>query len=140
MRSIAIAVTTAVLVASLSVAALAVPPAATVENLLDSERTVLDQPFSYPQGDARITAAVVTLAPGASTARHLHAVPLFAYILKGQLIVDYESEGERVYRRGDTLDEAIDWPHRGRNGGKGVVKILVVYAGAVGVPNSEILE
>jgi hypothetical protein len=53
------------------------------------------------------------------------------------LIVDYGSEGERVYRRGDALVEAFDWPHAGRNGGRGVAKILVVYAGAEGTPNTE---
>ena len=117
--------------------AVAMPPGPTVETLIDTSETVLGQEFAYPEGRARITAAVVTVPPGAVLAPHLHPVPLFGYVLQGELIVDYGSEGERIYRAGDALVEAIDWPHQGRNGGRGVVKILVVYAGAEGVPDSE---
>ena len=68
--------------------------------------------------------------------RHHHPVPLFGYILQGELIVDYGGFGERTYARGESLVEAFETPHQGRNGGKGTVKILVVYAGADGVPNT----
>jgi quercetin dioxygenase-like cupin family protein len=120
--------------------AAAIPPGPEVETLLETELTVLGQEFAYPEGPARITAAIVTIPPGAVLAPHLHAVPLFAYILQGELIVDYGSEGEIAYRAGETLVEAIHWPHQGRNGGRGVVRILVVYAGTEGVPNSEPAE
>lgn len=125
---------------ALPVAALAVPPGPTVETLIETDLTVLDQEFAYPEGVAKITAAIVSLPPGAVLAPHLHTVPLFGYVLQGELIVDYGSEGEIAYRKGDALVEAIDWPHQGRNGGRGVMKILVVYAGAEGVPNSEPAE
>jgi quercetin dioxygenase-like cupin family protein len=125
---------------ALPVAALAVPPGPTVETLIETDLTVLDQEFAYPEGIAKITAAIVSLPPGGVLAPHLHTVPLFGYILQGELIVDYGSEGEIAYRKGDALVEAIDWPHQGRNGGRGVMKILVVYAGAEGVPNSEPAE
>jgi quercetin dioxygenase-like cupin family protein len=134
------------LVAVLSLAAgsmqsaFAMPPAASVEALIETSETVLGQEFFYPEGRARITAAVVTVPPGALLAPHLHPVPLFAYVLQGELIVDYGSQGERVYRKGDALVEAYDWPHQGRNGGRGIVRILVVYAGAEGVPDTEPAE
>jgi quercetin dioxygenase-like cupin family protein len=121
-------------------AALAMPPGPSVETLLETSETVLGQEFVYPEGRARITAAVVTVAPGQILAPHLHPVPLFGYVLQGELIVDYGSEGEITYEKGDALVEAIDWPHQGRNGGRGILKILVVYAGAEGVPNSEPAE
>jgi quercetin dioxygenase-like cupin family protein len=120
--------------------AFAMPPAPSVESLIETSETVLGEEFFYPEGRARITAAVVTVPPGAVLPPHLHPVPLFAYVLQGELIVDYGSEGERVYRSGDSLVEAYDWPHQGRNGGRGIVKILVVYAGAEGVPDSEPAE
>jgi len=108
-----------------------------VEILLETDVTVLGQQIAYPEGPATITAAIVTLPPGAVLAPHLHAVPLLAHMLQGELIVDYGSEGEIVYGPGDTFVEAIDWPHQGRNGGRGVVRLLVFYAGTEGVPNSE---
>jgi quercetin dioxygenase-like cupin family protein len=78
--------------------------------------------------------------PGATVPLHLHPVPLFVYILKGEIIVDYGSRGMRTYRKGDAFVEEFEWPHHARNGGKGNVQILTVYAGAVGVENSIPLE
>jgi len=120
--------------------AVAMPPGPSVETLIETSETVLGQEVVYPEGRARITAAIVTVPPGAVLAPHLHPVPLFGYVLQGELIVDYGSEGERIYRAGDALVEAVDWPHQGRNGGRGIVKILVVYAGAEGVPDTEPAE
>lgn len=118
----------------------AMPPGPTVETLIDTSETVLGQEFFYPPGRAHITAQRITVPPGALLPPHLHPVPLFGYILQGELVVDYGSAGEIVYRRGDTLIEAFDWPHQGRNGGRGVLQILAVYAGAEGVPNTEPAE
>ena len=78
----------------------------------------MDQDIVYPPAKGRVTAEIVTLPRGASTVLHLHPVPMFAYILEGELAVEYEGVGERRYRKGDTFVEAIDWPHRGRNVGK----------------------
>jgi quercetin dioxygenase-like cupin family protein len=116
--------------------AFAAPPETSVEVLLDTDETVLNQAFAYPEGRARITAARITVPPGATVPLHLHPVPLFAYILQGELIVDYGSRGTRTYRKGDAFVEAFDWSHSGRNGGRGNVIILAVYAGAVGTDNS----
>jgi quercetin dioxygenase-like cupin family protein len=125
------------LIGVLTHSAAAMPPGPEVETLIETSETVLGQEFIYPEGRARITAQRITVPPGALLAPHLHPVPLFGYVLQGELIVDYGSEGEIVYRKGDALVEAIDWPHQGRNGGRGKLVILVVYAGAEGVPNTE---
>jgi len=116
------------------------PPAVSVEPLIETDTTVLGMPFEYPEGTALIRSDIVTLPPGSVTPWHLHPVPLFGYVLQGTLIVDYGSEGERVYGPGDSLVEAFGWPHQGRNGGRGKVRILVVYAGADGVPNTVLAD
>jgi len=121
-------------------AGVAMPPGPSVETLIETSETVLGQDFVYPEGQAHLTAQRVTVPPGALLAPHLHPVPVFGYILQGELVVDYGSEGEIVYERGDAFVEAFDWPHQGRNGGRGVLQILVVYAGAEGVPNTEPAE
>ena len=118
----------------------AAPPGVSVEVLLETEKTILGEPFVYPNGMARITAAIVTVPPRATIPSHLHPVPLFAYILQGVLVVDYGSKGVRTYRKGDTFVEAYQWSHHARNGGRGNVKILAVYAGAAGVDNSVPVE
>jgi quercetin dioxygenase-like cupin family protein len=108
-----------------------------VTPLLSTGMTVLGQPFSYPtQAPAKVTAAIVAMQPGAETGWHEHDVPLFGYMLEGELTVDYGVKGTRVYRKGDALMEAIDFPHNGRNTGSGVARILAVFIGADGVPDT----
>ena len=62
-------------------------------------------------------------------------MPLVAYILEGELTVDYGSEGVKTFRQGDALVEAMHVPHRGMNLGSGIVKLLAVYVGAEGSAN-----
>jgi quercetin dioxygenase-like cupin family protein len=119
---------------------IAAPPPTSVEPLLETDQTIVGQGFAYPAGRAEITAARLTVPPGATVPLHLHPVPLFVYILQGQIVVDYGSLGTRTYRKGDAFVEAFQWPHRARNAGKGNVVILTVYAGAEGVPNATPLE
>jgi len=114
----------------------AAPPATSVEPLLDTDMTIVGQAFAYPAGRARISAARLTVPPGATVPLHLHPVPLFVYILQGEIVVDYGSYGTRTYGKGDAFVEAFELPHHARNGGKGNVELLTVYAGAEGVPNA----
>jgi len=62
------------------------------------------------------------------------------FFLQGAITVDYEEVGPITYRTGDSFVEAFQWPHQAHNAGRGVVKILTVYAGAEGVSNSVTLE
>lgn len=97
--------------------------------LLQSGTTVLGQPFAYPADNPDVTAAIVTLPPGAQTGWHTHEVPLFGYVLEGVITVDYGSKGVKVYKPGDSWIEAINWPHNGMNKGTVPVKLLAVYMG-----------
>jgi quercetin dioxygenase-like cupin family protein len=103
--------------------------------LLSTGTTILGETLHYPtNGPAHVTAAIVTLAPGAKTILHKHGVPLFAYILEGELTVDYGDRGKRTYRQGDALMEAMDVAHFGADAGPAPVRILTVYIGAEGAP------
>ena len=109
-----------------------------VDVLLSTQKTIIGQPISYPeQTPAKITAAMITMLPGQSTGWHKHDVPLFAYIIDGELTVDYGSHGKRVYRSGDTFMEAIEAPHDGTVTGQTPAKLLAVFMGAEGLKNTE---
>ena len=95
--------------------------------VLDTGEDVLGRPFAYPAGDARLISEIITLAPGAEGALHRHLVPMFAYVIEGELTVDYGTEGIRSYKAGDALVEALAVRHRGVNTGTMPVKLLVVY-------------
>jgi quercetin dioxygenase-like cupin family protein len=107
-----------------------------VTPLIATSQTVIGQPFAYPSGTAKVTAVIVTIPPGGETGWHEHAVPLFGYMLDGVLTVDYGDKGTRIYKAGDSLMEAMNWPHDGANKGDVPVRILAVYLGAEGVPNA----
>ncbi len=110
----------------------AAPPAyqALLTPLLQSGTDILGNPIAYPEGDPNVTAAVVTLAPGASTGWHTHEVPLYAFIIEGELTVDYGEKGKKTYTVGDSLLEAMNWPHNGTNTGTVDCKLIAVYMGS----------
>ena len=108
-----------------------------VQPLLSTSRTVIGERIAYPTGaPAKVTAVIVTLRPGEQTGWHRHGVPLYGYVLEGELTVDYGVHGKRVYRKGDSLMEAIGAPHNGHNTGKGVMRVMAVFMGAEGRPNT----
>lgn len=59
-------------------------------------------------------------------------MPLFAYILEGELTVDYGKHGTRTYKKGDSLMEAMNVAHFSVNNGAEPVRLLAVYMGAKG--------
>lgn len=124
--------TTAAL-ASAASAGTAYPP---VDIVHQSSTTVIGQQIVYPKGTAQITVATVTMEPGQITGWHRHEAPLTAQILEGELTVDYGEAGKRMYHKGDTVVEALGSRHNGENTGSGITRILVVFSGAVGTPNT----
>ena len=129
----ALAVTTSVMVLPMATGQSQDYP--TARPILTADTTVTGETIRYPtDGAAEITAAIVNVAPGQSTGWHRHGVPLFAYILAGNLTVDYGDKGRRDYKPGDGFLEAMDTPHDGRNAGTTPVSIRVVYLGATGAP------
>jgi quercetin dioxygenase-like cupin family protein len=105
--------------------------------VLSTGNTVTGEPIRYPTGaPAQITAVEITLEPGQQTGWHTHPVPLFGYILEGELTVDYGTKGERTYLKGDGFAEAMNEAHNGRNTGHNPVRILAVFIGTEGVQGS----
>jgi quercetin dioxygenase-like cupin family protein len=118
-----------------------VPPAAHVysgmRTVLSTGNTVTGQPIRYPSGaPARLTAVEITLQPGEQTGWHTHPVPVFGYILDGELTIDYGAKGQRTFVKGEALAEAMDEAHDGRNTGRNPVTILAVFIGMEGEQDS----
>lgn len=109
-------------------------PYSRVHKLLATGKTVVGETISYPSASpARLTAAVVALLPDEQTGWHRHGVPVFGYVLEGELTVDYGDKGQRTYRAGDGFAEAISAPHNGRNTGTGPMRVLALFMGADGL-------
>lgn len=105
--------------------------------LFTGKLTIVGQEIAYPTGIPHVTGSIVTIAPGAETGWHTHAVPLFVYVLEGTVTVDYGSKGTRAVGPGSSFLEAMNWPHNATNYGDVPVRILAVYIGEEGAPNAE---
>lgn len=104
--------------------------------LLDTDKTVAGETIRYPvSGQADVAAQIVVIAPGTETVLHHHPAPMFAYILDGEVTVNYGSAGKRTFHQGEAFVEAMDVPHQGFNSGSVPVRILAVSMGAVGTEN-----
>jgi quercetin dioxygenase-like cupin family protein len=106
--------------------------------LLDKQaQTVLDQLLTYPSvGQAQVSSAVLTFAPGATTGLHRHDAPLYVYVLEGTITVTYDGDVVKEYSAGQAILEAVGTAHNGTNLTDAPVKLLVVNMGAEGVANT----
>jgi quercetin dioxygenase-like cupin family protein len=105
-----------------------------VTQILETTTTAAGQAIRFPQGETQLTALIAELAPGGQVGRHVHPVPLFAYILEGTLTVEVEGHGTRTFRAGDGFVDVVNLWHNGRNLGDQPVRFLVVIAGQKGTP------
>ena len=103
-------------------------------SLFSGNKTVAGEEIAWPtSGKANVNAMLVTIAPGEKTELHRHGVPLFVYVLEGDLAVDYEGIGRKEYKPGTSFLEAMEVTHTGVNIGTTPVRILAVYMGAEGL-------
>jgi len=112
------------------------PPGSIATVILKSTTTGDGAPLVYPTGTPEITARHVIFPPGSATPLHRHPIPLFAYMLEGELTITTEGQAPRIYKAGDAFMETSGW-HVGRNLTDKPARLLSVYSGAVGIPLSE---
>lgn len=111
-----------------------------LEVIWASGTTTIGQNISYPKGAPKITAAIVTMEPGANTGWHRHDAPLFAWVLDGELTVNYGPDGLKTYKRNDAFLEAFKSDHSGANTGETPTRILAVFMGSEAVRNTEMRD
>lgn len=104
-----------------------------VETIFEGGTTVMGEAVHYPKGAAQVDAVIVTLLPGEETGWHTHGEPMFAYVLEGEVKVDYGAGGTRTYTQGMGFLEAMAVAHDGRNTGETPCRILAVFLGAEGL-------
>jgi len=99
--------------------------------------TTNGQRITYPKTDSpEVTVVTVDIPQGGETGWHLHPIPVYAYVLSGELAVEFEDGKQSSFREGDSIIEVVNAPHNGRNLGKTPVKLVVFYTGVEGSPNT----
>ncbi|MEI6322237.1 MAG: cupin domain-containing protein [bacterium] len=106
-----------------------------VTPLLRTSTNFAGQQIEYPHThSAEVSILVVTIPPGKQTGWHTHPVPLFGYVLSGEITVDIKGHGKHTFHTGDTLAECVNLLHNGVNTGGVPVKLLIFVAGEKSVP------
>lgn len=114
------------------------PKGFTAVPVLKSGKTADGDPLAYPQTQKpEVVSVIGTLEPKGQTALHRHPVPVFVYVLEGQLTVRGEGKERRDYKTGEAFLETVGAWHQAFNEGDQHTKLLVVFLGEEGKPTTE---
>ena len=106
--------------------------------LLSSQRfNILERPIVYPtQQPAEVSSVIRVLQPAEETGWHKHMVPLHAYILQGEINVEYDTSVIHTVSKGDAFVGVTDVWHNTTNTSNKPAVVLVVFMGAEGLENT----
>ena len=111
----------------------ALPAGFKTEPLLRTGQTRDNEPIVYPQTDKpEIVSVIGTIEPGGRTPLHEHPVPVYVYVLEGELELRTEGGEPHQYKSGEAYIEALNRKHQLFNTGDGPAKVLVVFIGEEG--------
>lgn len=91
---------------------------------------------AYPQAQPEITVLRITIPAGVKLASHQHPVINAGVLLQGQLRVVSHTGQIKELKAGDGLVELVNRSHYGISLGPDPAVIVVVYAGAMGLPTT----
>ena len=91
---------------------------------------------SYPEGQPEIKVLRIEIPAGVTLPWHYHPVINAAVVLKGSLKLFLRNGETKTYSAGEALIEVVDTVHAGQALGSEDVDVLVVYAGAKGMPTT----
>jgi quercetin dioxygenase-like cupin family protein len=115
----------------------ALPTGFETKPVLKSTKTADGDPLQFPSGGTpEIVSVIGTLQPGGRTARHQHPIPVYVYVLEGELQVQTDDKEPRHYRTGDAFLESVNTWHQAYNKGSTPARILVVFVGEEGRPST----
>jgi quercetin dioxygenase-like cupin family protein len=98
--------------------------------LLVSTKDAAGNDIRYPDVKApELTCLKVTIHPGKETGWHSHTVPGYAYVISGELSLQYAGAPDRVFEQGEAFAEAVKTPHNGTNSGPSDVILAVFFTG-----------
>lgn len=104
--------------------------------LLKTTQTRDNEPITYPTGKPEIVSVIGTLEKGGRTALHQHPVPVYVYILEGEVELKTEGGEPHRYKAGEAFIEAQNRKHQAFNVADTPTKLLVVFVGEEGKPTT----
>lgn len=114
----------------------ALPAGFKTEPVLKTAVTRDGAPIAYAAGKPEIISVIGTIEPGGRTPLHQHPVPVYVYVLEGELELRTEGGEPHRYNAGEAYIEALDRNHQLFNVGGTPAKVLVVFMGQEGSPTT----
>ncbi len=115
----------------------ALPSGFETKQLLKSGKTADGDALQYPKTERpEIVAVTGTIQSGGRTPLHQHPIPVFVYVMEGELEVQTEGKDVRHYKTGDSFIESVNRSHQAFNKSNSAAKILVVFVGEEGKPTT----
>jgi quercetin dioxygenase-like cupin family protein len=115
----------------------ALPTGFETKPVIKSTKTADGDAIQFPTGGTpEIVSVIGTLQPGGRTARHQHPVPVYVYVLEGELQVQTDGKEPRQYKSGEAFLESVNTWHQASNKGSTPTRILVVFVGQEGMPST----
>jgi quercetin dioxygenase-like cupin family protein len=93
-------------------------------------------PLVYPSGTPAIISVIGEIEPGGRTPLHQHPVPVYVYILEGEVELRTDGGNPFRYAAGEAYIEALNRDHQLFNVGDSPAKVLVVFVGEDGMPTT----
>ena len=104
-----------------------------VTEILKTLQTADAQAIKYPRvAHPEVTILNIEIPPGKESGWHKHPVPIYAYVVSGQLTVEIAGGKEFNYTAGQGFAEVVNVFHNGKNLGTEPVKLIAVITGEQG--------
>ncbi|WP_111414012.1 cupin domain-containing protein [Billgrantia lactosivorans] len=92
--------------------------------------------IAWPDGTPEIVSVIGTIEPGGRTPLHQHPVPVYVYVLEGEVELRTEGGDPHTYGTGEAYVEALNRDHQLFNVTDSEAKVLVVFAAAQDQPTT----
>jgi quercetin dioxygenase-like cupin family protein len=114
----------------------ALPAGFTAQPLIKTSVNRDKEAIVYPTGKPEIISVIGTLDKDGRTALHEHPVPVYVYVLEGEIELKSEGGEPQRYKAGEAFIEAQNRKHQAFNVADAPSKLLVVFVGEEGKPTT----
>jgi len=107
----------------------------TTQTILKTQTDSAGHKIAYPSaGTPEVSGVVVQIPVGKQTGWHIHTVPCFAYVLEGEVTVEWEDGSQHTIKAGEAFAEVVNLKHNGSNRGTVPAKLVMFVVGSKDTP------
>lgn len=112
------------------------PAGFSTQPLLKTGVTRDNEPIRYPMANPEMISVIGTLEKDGRTPLHMHPVPVYVYVLEGEIELRTEGSSVHRYKAGEAFIESQNRRHQAFNVAGGPSRLLVVFVGETGKPTT----